>query len=68
MSEMKKAIEELSEKTGVSAADVEKLLTAIGIDKSYSVASDTISANALQNIRASDLVAGIKFGRVMVHM
>ena len=68
MSDLNAAIDELSKKTGVSSADVEKILIEIGLEKSLLAAKESISSDALQKIKASDLVGGIKFGRVMVHM
>ena len=67
MNNLTEVIVDLSTKTGVAEHDISRVLQALGLDQSIAAAEDSIVPTALKQVKASDLVVGIKFGRVLVH-
>lgn len=68
MENLKDVISDLASKTGVAEHDIDKVLTALGLAQSMAAAENAISPTALKQIKSHDLVVGIKFARVLVHL
>jgi len=68
MDHLKEVIVDLSSKTGVAQQDVVKVLKALGLEQSMAAAELSIVPTALKQMKSHDLVVGIKFGRVLVHV
>ena len=63
----KEIFKRLSDDTGVSPEDVEKVLDRIGFSCALQDAENIISSNKIANLGANDIKASLRVAHTMVH-